>query len=80
MFVEKRQHLLVSTDDLMYVEYLNGWDQTMNNVDVTDDFHTEREQVRRYRGETYPFTLGDYIVKALVGAINSEMDAIDEPL
>ena len=70
---------LICTDDREKVGYLNLWDQTMVNVDVTDDFINERERVRRYRGDSYPFSMGDYVVKALIGAIDPQINAINEP-
>ncbi len=82
---EKRQvdttfiSFLLCTDDPVSVEYLNEWDRTMPNVDVTDDFRTEREKIRRYRGQNFFFSCGDYVVKALVGAIDREIDALNEP-
>ena len=51
----------------------------MKNVDVTDDFKNEREQVRQCSSANYPFTKGDYVVKALIGAIDPEIDGINEP-
>ena len=72
---------LLCTDDPACVHYLTEWDRIMTNVDVTDDFHTEREKIRRCRKqENYPFSRGDYVVKALVGAIDSEIDALNEPI
>jgi hypothetical protein len=82
---EKRQadttyvSFLICTDDPTCVNYLNEWDRTMTNVDVTDDFNTEREKIRRYRGPNYPFSHGDYVVKALTGAIDRQIDIINEP-
>ena len=70
---------LVCTDDPACVEYLSEWDRKMTNVDVTSNFRAEREKIRRYRGANYPFSNGDYIVKALVGAIDHEMDSLNEP-
>jgi hypothetical protein len=70
---------LLCTDDPTSVTYLNEWDRTMKNVDVTDDFNTERNTIWQYRGRDYPFTLGDYVVKALVGAIDPEINALNEP-
>jgi hypothetical protein len=70
---------LICTDDPACVDYLNEWDIKMINVDVTDDFKTERDKIRRFRGPHYPFSKGDYIVKALVGAIDPEIDNINEP-
>ncbi|CAF1519867.1 unnamed protein product [Didymodactylos carnosus] len=70
---------LLCTDDPACVDYLNQWDRTMVHVDVTDDFRTEREKIRRYRGPNYPFSLGEYIIKALIGAIDQEIDNLNEP-
>jgi hypothetical protein len=82
---EKRQvettyvSFLICTDDPTCVNYLNEWDRTMANVDVTDDFNTERNKIWQCQGHDYPFTLGDYVVKALVGAVDPEINAINEP-
>lgn len=81
---ERRQEttfvsFLICTDDRENVAYLSEWDQTMINVDVTEDFARERERVRHYRGPTFPFSMGDYVVKALVGAIDPQINLINEP-
>ena len=70
---------LLCTDDPNCVSYLTKWDQTMDNVDVTDDFHTERSNVWKYQGKNYPFSFGDYVVKALIGAVDPVIDALNEP-
>ncbi|UJR19823.1 hypothetical protein I4U23_022956 [Adineta vaga] len=69
---------LICTDDPACVDYLNDWDKTMTNVDVTDDYKTEREKIQGYQGKDYPFSKGDYIVKALIGAIDRKMDDLNE--
>lgn len=71
---------LLCTDDPYCVEYLSEWDKVMPNIDVTDDFKTETAKVRRYRGQDFPFTFGDYVVKVLVGAIDREIDLLNEPI
>jgi hypothetical protein len=63
---------LACTDDPSCVNYLNEWDETMLNVDVTDDYITERDRIRSFRGSNYPFSIDDFIVKALIGAIDPE--------
>ncbi len=70
---------LICTDDPTCVQYLTEWDRKMVNVDVTDNFNAERDKIRRFRGPNYPFSKGDYIVKALVGAIDPEIDNINDP-
>ena len=70
---------LLCTDELGCVEYMAEWDKQMTNVDVTDDFNTERNTIRQHQGNPkFPFSHGDYIVKALVGAIDPEMDNLNE--
>ena len=71
---------LLCTDDPSCVDYLNKWDRTMANVDVTDDFYAEREKIFKCsKTEDKRFSRGDYVVKALVGAIDPEIDVLDEP-
>jgi hypothetical protein len=69
---------LVCTDETDRIDYLSEWDRTMLNVDVTDDFHTETEKIRKCQDNNFPFTYGDYIVKALVGAIIPNIDRLNE--
>ena len=81
---EKRQpvttfvQFLICTDEPQYVDYLTGWDRMMENVHVTQDFKREKKQIQQCRGTAHPFTMGDYVVKALVGAIVPEIDALNE--
>ena len=83
--IEKRQidttyvSFLLCTDDPIRVNRFMVWDKQMNNVDVTDDFHTERNRIRKcQKNSYYPFSYGDYVIKALVGAIDPEIDALNE--
>lgn len=69
---------LACTDDEGSVSYLSQWDRTMMNVDVVDDYKTEREEVRRNKGYNFPFSFGDYVAKALLGAVDPTMDSLDE--
>lgn len=70
---------VICTDDTVGVDYLDRWDKTMQNVDINDDYKTQRNKIRQCRGQiNYPFTHGDYIVKALVGAVVPELDRLDE--
>ncbi|CAF1492704.1 unnamed protein product [Adineta ricciae] len=70
---------LICTDETETVDYLDEWDREMENIDVTSNYETERQKVRKYRGSRYRFTFGDYVVKALVGAVDPEIDALNEP-
>lgn len=71
---------LLCTDERECVDYMERWDRTMINVDVTDDYETEKEKIRRCQGDPhYPFTYDDYIVKALIGSIVPHIDRLNEP-
>ena len=42
----------------------------MPNLDVIDDYRSEKAEIQRNRGPTFPFSFGDYIVKALLGSLD----------
>ena len=61
---------IICTDDRSFVAYLDKWDTTMANITVTDDFCIERAKLyERLNQENCSFTLGDCLVRMLVGAI-----------
>lgn len=66
------------TDDEKSVEYLNVIDDVIPYVDVSDDFYSERKQIQTVQGTSFPFSHGDYVVKCLLGPIDSELDKLDE--
>ena len=71
---------LLCNDDRSGVSYLDEWDRTMMNVDLSDDYQSEREKIRRcHENRTYPFSYGDYVIKVLVGAIIPHIDRLNEP-
>ena len=70
---------LLCTDEPKCVDYLRRWDQTMTNVDVTDDYTTESKRIRECQeNENYEFTYSDYIIKALIGSIVPDVDYLNE--
>lgn len=62
---------LACTDELEALDYLNDWDRTMQHVDVVDDYRTELAQIQEKQGPNVKFSYGDYLVKALIGSIDS---------
>jgi hypothetical protein len=62
---------LACTDESETLNYLNNWDRTMENVDVVDDYRTELAQIRQKQGERIKFSYGDYLIKALIGSIDT---------
>jgi len=79
---EKPKHchttIVACTDDDASVSYLNKWDRKISNLDVVDDYRSERNEVLKVRGKNYSFSFGDYVVKSLIGSIDPELDALDE--
>ncbi|KAJ3244421.1 hypothetical protein HDU77_009906, partial [Chytriomyces hyalinus] len=69
---------LPCTDDDEEVGYLNEWDTSIADVDVVDDFYTERRQIKAVQGPQFPFSRGDWVCKMLLGPVDPEMDALDE--
>lgn len=69
---------LACTNDLQSVNYLNRFDRTIPYVDVLDDYQSEREEIRAVQGKNFPFTYGDYVVKLLMGSVDSWYDHLDE--
>lgn len=51
----------------------------MTNVDVTNDFLTERNHILTDHPDLRGFSLGDYVVRALVGATDCKIDSMNEP-
>ena len=62
-----RVSILACSDQDDDVGYLNELDQDYRNVDTTDDYMNEKGEAAK-RGVT-SFTMGDYVVKALLGPI-----------
>lgn len=71
-------NIIACTDDSVSVGYLNKWDRKMSNLDVIDDYRSERDEVRKAKGSSFSFTFGDYVVKSLIGSIDPELDNLDE--
>ena len=46
-------------DDDECMEYLNDWDQKIPNLDVVDDYRTEKKQILACQGRDFPFSFGD---------------------
>jgi hypothetical protein len=69
---------MACTDDDEVMKVLNKWDRKIKNVDVVDDYESEKEQIKKKRGKNFPFSLGDYVVKTLVGSLDEKMDKEDE--
>ncbi|KAJ3409627.1 hypothetical protein CcCBS67573_g01790 [Chytriomyces confervae] len=69
---------LACTDDETEVGYLNEWDKQIPDVDVADDYISERKEILAVQGHNFPFSRGDWVCKMLLGPIDAEIDALDE--
>jgi len=80
--INKSEYIYVSilacTGDDYAVDYLNDIDETVPNVDCVDDYTSERNEILFVQGTDFPFSYGDYIVKALLGAVDPAFDLLDE--
>lgn len=41
------------------VRYLNDWDKRIPNLDVADDYRSERQEILKAQGKNFPFSFGD---------------------
>ena len=78
--VQQGYHIgfLICTDHEDQVEYINDIDRLYTQVDVTDDYQSEKRQIQSVQGKYFNFSYGDYIVKLLVGSIDRILDNLDE--
>lgn len=74
-----RVQIMVCTAEDDEVEWLNGLDRELKEVDVTDDYFSERREVVR-AGLASQFTRGDWCMKAMLGPISHKFDKWDESL
>lgn len=70
--------IVAATDDESSIGYLNRWDRKIKNLDVVDDFRSERDEITKIKGRNFQFSFGDYVVKSLIGSIDPELDKMDE--
>lgn len=64
--------IVAFTDDESSVEYLDGFiENNYPNVDVTEDYRSERKEVKEKTGKNLSF--GDYVVKIMLGGIDPSL-------
>ena len=70
--------VVACTDDEQAVAYLNEIDGDIPDLDVCDDYISEKKEVLDAQGKAFLFSFGDYVTKCLLGPIDSYFDALDE--
>lgn len=38
---------------------MNNWDKKIPNLDVADDYKSERKEIQKVQGKNFPFSFGD---------------------
>lgn len=61
------------------IGWLNDLDHELKELDVTDDYFSEKQEVLR-AGLAPKFTRGDWAMKAMLGPVSRKFDAWDERL
>ncbi len=76
----KKVHVTIvaCTDDDFAMQYLNLWDETIKNLDIVDDYESEKREVYMANPRNYAFSYGDYITKILLGSLICKIDYSDE--
>ncbi|VVU95516.1 hypothetical protein CPAV1605_1267 [seawater metagenome] len=69
---------LACSDQKEDIGYLNKLDKKVPNVDTIDDYISELREVRKKQGRNFSYTIGDHVVRLLLGPICKEMDQLDE--
>ena len=70
--------ILACSDNDKDVGYLEKLDKTVKNVDILDDYISEKKQVLKVQGRKFKYEFNDHIVRLLLGPIIPELDALDE--
>jgi len=70
--------IVACTDDEASIGYLSKLDRDIPRIDVCDDFQSERREILAAQGRAFRFSFGDYVVKSLLGCIDSSFDNLDE--
>jgi len=60
--------------------YLNVMDKELINLDVIDDYETEKREVLAKQGYNFPYTPGDNIARLLLGPVYPKYDNMDEKI
>lgn len=72
-----RIQIMACTSEEDEIGWLNEVDSQLKQVDVTDDYYSEKQEVLR-AGIVQKFTRGDWCLKAMIGPISKKFDAWDE--
>lgn len=71
--------IVACTGDDHVMSYLNRWDIEIANLDVIDDYVSERTEIWRAQGRQFVFGYADYVIKLALGCTDKHyFDKLDE--
>jgi len=70
--------ILACSDNDAEIGYLNRLDKEVRNLDVLDDYKSEKKEVKKKQGPKTKYSLGDHVARLLLGPIYPRYDRIDE--
>jgi hypothetical protein len=70
--------IVACTGDDAVLDVLNRLDVQIRNLDVVDDYRSERAEVLTAQGYDFPFNYRDYVIKLVLGAVDPYFDKLDE--
>lgn len=70
--------IMACTADDQAVGWLNAVDDEFQEVDVTDDYNSEKREVLEVARTRTTFTRGDWCMKAMLGPISAKFDRMDQ--
>lgn len=72
--------IILCTDDNGVTDFFDQVDKEYDHVDVVDDYLTERKQIMHMQRKVtgFTFTHDEYVVKCIMGSIDSQLDKLDE--
>lgn len=71
--------VMVTSDENLVKRFRKELDKQFTGIDLVDDYNTEAARVKKNTPDEQ-FTFGNYIVKALVGAVIPKLDKLGESL
>ena len=71
-------NIVICTDKKETVNYMNKWDKEIFNLDVIDDYNSEKKEIKSKKGLKHSFSYGDYVAKCMIGSVDLKTDQSDE--
>lgn len=75
-----RVQIMACSNNEEEMKWMEDVDHDSDMIDVTDDYYNEKKRVIQLRGAGFTFTRSDWLVKAILGPIDSSVDKTNEGL